>query len=352
MEKATSKTLSWVKQLVTNLAKDGYSVQFVDSLTTKTPTKLPANIRFFITCHTKTAQTYRSRLNPSQKVILICDAYDSVSEQTADFSFPNHPDYVKRQLYTLLSMDQSNLEAQAHTHQLADTLHKRNEEIELIKNAIVRNVSHELKTPLLQVKSAVSLMAEDNPNTDLTLYAKNAMARLELLVKNITLLGTVLEINLAPVILRDVIQYARRNISRSWQYPDAHTRIQVQCQDNISPVLADKQGLSTVLQLLLDNALKFSEGNVDVIAVEENDTITISVHDHGIGIAQQELDTIFQMFYQIDSSSTRAYGGAGIGLAVVQLILEHHDSKISVISKLGEGSVFSFQLKPVKLSDQ
>lgn len=348
----TSKTVSWVKKLASNLVEDGYSIQFIETLSPKNaPSKLSQNVRFFITCDTKTSTTCRLFSKPNQKVIIITDDYADISEQTADFAFPVNYQYVRRQLYTLLAMDQTSLDAQAHTHQLANSLHKRNEEIELIKNAIVRNVSHELKTPLLQVKSAVSLMAEDNPNTDLTNYAKNAMARLELLVKNITLLGTVLEINLAPVILRDVIHYARRTISRSWQYQDASTRIHIQCQDNISPVLADKQGLSTVLQLLLDNALKFSEGEVIVSATEDHEMITIAVHDNGIGIVPEEIESIFQMFYQIDSSSTRPYGGAGIGLAVVQLILEHHESKITVTSKVDEGSTFSFKLKPVKLSD-
>lgn len=348
---ATSKTLSWVQKLVSELCNSGYNIQFVDSLPLPHKKDWSQNARFFITCDPQIAQACRSSLNLSQKVIVICDTYLDIMPTVADFSLPNDPDYVSRQLHALLAMDQTNVEAHAHTSQLADTLHKRNEEIELIKNAIVRNVSHELKTPLLQVKSAVSLMAEDSANADLTNYAKNAMARLELLVKNITLLGTVLEINLTPVILRDVLSYARRTISRSWQYQDASTRIQIECQDNISPVLADKQGLSTVLQLLLDNALKFSDGEVKLIATEDQDTITISVHDHGIGIIPEEIEAIFQPFYQADSSSTRPYGGAGIGLAVVQLILQHHNSQITVVSQLGAGSTFSFKLKPVNLSD-
>jgi signal transduction histidine kinase len=349
---STDKTLSWVKDLIINLIEDGFNIQYIERLPAKDVAyTLSADVRFYVTCHIPTAETCKMFSNPTQKVILISDEYITIPPTTADFSFPNHEQYVTHQLHSLLTMDKSNLEAQAHTHQLANKLHKRNEEVELIKNAIVRNVSHELKTPLLQVKSAVSLMAEDNPNTDLTNYAKNAMARLELLVKNITLLGTVLEVNLTPVILRDVLHYARRNISRSWQYQNASTRIHVECPDNIPPILADKQGLSTVLQLLLDNALKFSDNEVTIIAKEQDDKVIISVQDTGIGIDPKELDAIFGMFYQIDSSSTRPYGGAGIGLAVVQLILEHHNSEISVKSTIGQGSVFSFELETVKLSD-
>lgn len=349
---STDKSLSWVKDLIIQLMDEGYSIQFIDHLEARhVPYTLSPDIRFYVTHHTPTAKTCRLFTSPAQKVILISDEYATISQAIADFSFPNDQPYVSQQLRALLAMDKSNLEAQARTHQLADTLHKRNEEIELIKNAIVRNVSHELKTPLLQVKSAVSLMAEDHPNADLTHYAKNAMARLELLVKNITLLGTVLEVNLAPVILRDVLYYARRNISRSWQYQNASTRIKIECPDTIPPILADKQGLSTVLQLLLDNALKFSEDEVIVRATEQGEEVVIAVQDTGIGIAPHELEVIFDMFYQIDSSSTRPYGGAGIGLAVVQLILEHHQSQITVESNVGKGSIFSFKLKPVKLTE-
>lgn len=221
--------------------------------------------------------------------------------------------------------------------------------LETLKNAIVTNVSHELKTPLLQVKSAVALMAEDIEDEKLVNFATNATARLEALVKNITLMGSNLAPQLGPVIVPDTIEYARRNLSRAWDNRDAHNRIQIERDAKLPPVLADRQGLSTVLQLLLDNALKFSQGAVIASARRIGDEVEIAVTDSGIGIAADHLNTIFDTFYQVDGSSTRRYGGSGVGLAIVRLILDHHHTQIKVKSHVGEGTTFAFRLPVVHL---
>jgi signal transduction histidine kinase len=119
---------------------------------------------------------------------------------------------LQNQLYNLLQKAES-LESQLNAQR------RSNSEVEILKNAIVRNVSHELKTPLLQVKSAVSLIAEDGGEPKLIQYATNATARLETLVKHITMLGTSLDIkSLGPVIPRDAVEYALRNLRRIWQH--------------------------------------------------------------------------------------------------------------------------------------
>jgi signal transduction histidine kinase len=225
-------------------------------------------------------------------------------------------------------------------------------ELEVLKNAIVRNVSHELKTPLLQVKSAVALLekpSDEKERLSLIELATTATARLELVVRNITMLGGSLESNPGPIILSDAVEAARRQLRRLWEHRDQTHRIHTEIPASIPPVLADKQGISTVFQLLLDNALKFSKSNVWVEAKVKNNLVNVSVRDEGIGIAPDQMGSIFEMFYQVDSSSTRRYGGTGVGLAIVRLILENHGSQIEVESEIGKGSVFSFNLPVVKL---
>jgi signal transduction histidine kinase len=114
--------------------------------------------------------------------------------------------------------------------------------------------------------------------------------------------------------------------------------------DNLPPVVADKQGLSTVIHLLLDNALKFSDDAVEIHVRRETGAVRIAVRDYGIGIAEDHLNAIFEAFVQLDSSATRRYGGAGVGLAIVRLILEYQNSQIEVESEIGSGSSFSFRL--------
>ena len=221
---------------------------------------------------------------------------------------------------------------------------------EVLKEAIVRNVSHELKTPLLHVKSAVSLIAEDmGKDNTLIRYAENATARLEALITNITMFGSSLDLNLGPMIVREAVDYAHRNLYRIWESKSQAQRINLYLDEDLPLVEADRQGISTILQLLLDNALKFSESEIEVHAHVLDKEVEITVTDYGIGIASEEIASIFDSFYQIDPSSTRRYGGTGVGLALVKLIIEKHKSQIRVESELGKGSSFSFNLPIINL---
>ena len=266
-----------------------------------------------------------------------------------DALLPLSAPYLQTQLVSLLRLHFDNYELQSKVQDMGheiDEQKRLTSEIELLKNAIVRNVSHELRTPLLQVKSAVALLKEEVVNDKLMEYAENAMARLEIHVKNITMLGQTLDINPGPIILRDAVEYARRNLGRIWQRKGEADRITLDIEHNLPPILADKVGLSTVMQLLIDNALKFGDDKpIKVIGRKHDDgTVYIAVQDEGIGIAKDKLKNIFDSFYQIDNSSTRRYGGAGVGLALVKLILDHHQTTVHVDSQEGKGSTFWFTL--------
>lgn len=301
------------------------------------------------------AETLPSEQRQHLLVLLVpqeSDVLDANILSLVDAVLPTNPLYLEKQLDTLLRLHQSNFAMQRRIAVLeADVAAQKRltSEIEVLKNAIVRNVSHELRTPLLQVKSAVSLIAEEVSNKQLITYAENATARLETHVKNITMLGHSLDINITPIILRETIDYAKRNLSRIWTRRADVERVQIEIEQNLPPVLADMQGLSTVLQLLMDNAIKFSDKPIQVIARKEGDKIFVGVKDSGIGIDPSKIHDIFDSFYQVDGSSTRPYGGAGVGLALVKLILDHHNIIIHVESKLGEGSLFWFYLPYVDI---
>ena len=225
------------------------------------------------------------------------------------------------------------------------------DEIELLKNTIVRNVTHELNTPLLQVKSAVALIAEDVQNNTLVDYAQRATARLETVVKNITQLAASLgEGRMSALIVRECVDSALRDLRRTWEYKDQLERVHVAIEEGLPLAHGDRQGITTVLQHLIDNALKFSQGIVEVAARLHEDRILISVRDYGIGIAPNHLDDIFESFYQVDASSRRSYGGTGVGLANVRLILDRHGVEIKVESIENRGSTFSFALPIATIS--
>ncbi|MDQ7035175.1 MAG: HAMP domain-containing sensor histidine kinase [Anaerolineae bacterium] len=297
----------------------------------------------------------------NQRRLMICVVPDDMETPLAahitslvDAILPLSTPYLETQILTLLRLHFDNRQLQTKVRTMGhevDEQKRLTNEMELLKNAIVRNVSHELRTPLLQVKAAVALLREEVDNDKLIQYAENAMSRLEIHVKNITMLGQTLDINPGPIILRDAVEYARRNLGRIWQRKSEADRITIDIESNLPPINADKVGLSTVLQVLIDNALKFGDDKpIKVIGHKRNDgTVYIAVQDSGIGIAEDKRKNIFDSFYQIDNSSTRRYGGAGVGLALVKLIIDYHQTSIQVDSEEGKGSTFWFTFPYIEI---
>ena len=107
----------------------------------------------------------------------------------------------------------------------------------------------------------------------------------------------------------------------------------------------DPYRLGQILLNLIGNAIKFTdEGEVIVKVERNNNEIKFSVHDTGVGISEDKFDEIFESFRQVDSSSTRRHGGAGLGLAISKGLTELMGGHIFVSSEPGKGSVFYFTL--------
>lgn len=113
------------------------------------------------------------------------------------------------------------------------------------------------------------------------------------------------------------------------------------CKDDFQ-IYADSIRLEQIIINLLDNALKYSDENTEVTleAYKNNNKTVIKVTDKGIGIPADEIELIFEKLYRVEKSRSRAFGGSGIGLAVVKELVEAHGGQIQVMSKLGLGSTF------------
>jgi signal transduction histidine kinase len=253
---------------------------------------------------------------------------------------------------TRLVSDNRGLEAQlAERNRDLERALLRAREVTVLKDSIVSTVSHEMRTPLLQVKSSLAMLAEDlkqspESTTRLLNYASQAVARLESTVNNITQLAASLNLRREPFSVTDAVNQAIRQLRRMWESSHGIDRIRPLLPDDLPLAVGDRGGTAQVLQQLIDNALKFSPdgGPVEVIAEVVEDGLRLTVRDHGIGIQADQMDKIFQAFYQVDGSSTRHFGGAGIGLAIAKLILDGMETSIDAFSQVGEGSAFSFVL--------
>jgi len=134
--------------------------------------------------------------------------------------------------------------------------------------------------------------------------------------------------------------------------------------DGTPKLWGDPVRLRQILLNLADNALKFShEGGEVVLGAESGDleaagpsglgaalfmasrpAVVLTVRDTGVGIPEENLSRIFDAFYQIDAGTTRAHGGAGLGLSIVKQLVDSHEGKIEVTSTLGEGTIFTVTL--------
>ena len=96
---------------------------------------------------------------------------------------------------------------------------------------------------------------------------------------------------------------------------------------------------------LVSNAIKYTDEGEIVVGFEITDQkVEVAVKDTGVGIPPEHLKRIFERFFRVDKSRSKEKGGTGLGLAIVKHILEAHDSKVSVLSTVNKGSIFSFKL--------
>ena len=114
---------------------------------------------------------------------------------------------------------------------------------------------------------------------------------------------------------------------------------------DLPEVLSDQDKLKQIIINLLSNALKFTEeGEVRLSAAVQDASLRITVSDTGIGIRSDALEYIFEEFRQVDGSSTRKYGGTGLGLTIASQLVKAHKGRIWVESEVGTGSTFSVSL--------
>ena len=232
---------------------------------------------------------------------------------------------------------------------------ERLSELSQLKANFVSNISHELRTPLTHIKGYVELLITESLGT-ITDEQRHALqvsqqstGRLEALIEDLILFSLAsrgeLSIQHDTVDLRRLVNLSIKAITSKAE--ERGVSLNVIIDENVPPVQADPQKIAWVLNQLLDNGIKFtpSGGRVVVNVKREGENLVIvSVTDTGIGIPSNRFEDIFEPFHQLDGSSTRRYGGTGLGLSLVRQIIEAHGSMIEMQSIEGRGSTFKFPL--------
>lgn len=238
-----------------------------------------------------------------------------------------------------------------------EKLHEANEELKTLdemKTNLLSNVSHELRTPLVAVMGYTDMIVNGKagPVTDVQReYLGISLRNIEKLVTLIENLLDFSRLHRGTEELGfdtfDLTDCARTSIQIVQPVADSR-EIKVVLNSSHPKVLVDgdKGKLGQVFNNLLSNAVKFNDSG-GIVTVEirvSDDIVDVAVIDTGIGMPPEALDKIFTRFYQVDASSTRKYGGTGIGLSIAQDIMRLHGSRITVSSVPGQGSTFRFSL--------
>jgi signal transduction histidine kinase len=232
---------------------------------------------------------------------------------------------------------------------------ERLSELSQLKANFVSNISHELRTPLTHIKGYVELLVTESLGS-ITEDQRHALhvsqqstSRLEALIEDLILFSLAsrgeLSIQHEPVDLRRLVNLAMKACASKAEERDVSLNVMI--DEDVPHVQADPQKIAWVMNQLLDNGIKFTPagGRIVVNVKREGENLVIvSVTDTGIGIPSNRLDDIFEPFHQLDGSSTRRYGGTGLGLSLVRQIIEAHGSMIEVQSIEGRGSTFKFPL--------
>lgn len=237
------------------------------------------------------------------------------------------------------------------------------EDANIAKSSFISTISHELRTPVAVILSSNQLLKKllskesisniDNINANFDIINQNSNRLLRLINNIIDIakvdsgftdlkLVTIDIVNLIEDTVLSVIPYAKSK------------NLEIVFDTTIEefPMSVDAEKIERVVLNLLSNAIKFSYENSKILATISinDDFLTFSVQDFGVGINFEDLDKIFDKFIQIDNSFTRNNEGSGIGLSIVKSFIELHNGKITVESTINYGSIFKVYL-PINMLD-
>ena len=257
-----------------------------------------------------------------------------------------------------------NAKAYVRTQEMAVTLMNQRDELEItsreleaasrMKSEFLANMSHELRTPLNSILGFSEILHDETfgpINEKQSKYVNNIRSsgrHLLQLINDILDLSKVeagkMELNYEDFSVSDALDEVKTLVA-----PIAskkNTTIGVTVEPELSTIHADVRKFKQILYNLLNNAIKFTPdgGSVAVDARRCEDMARITVTDTGIGIPAEAVKKLFQPFVQADSSTSREYGGTGLGLSLVKRFVELHGGEIRVESEPGKGSTFTFTI--------
>jgi signal transduction histidine kinase len=228
------------------------------------------------------------------------------------------------------------------------------EHAEKLRRSMVADIAHELRTPLSNICGYLEALRDGviEPDADVIRSLEEESRLLSRLVDDLQELSLAEAGELKLVYQPENIVKLIRQVATCWQ-PRMEAKgvsLFVDLTSDLPTVNIDWQRISQVLHNLLENAMIHTGagGTVSVSARKQGDFVEVDVSDTGEGIPADDLPYIFERFYRVDKSRSRATGGCGLGLTIAKRIVEAHGGRIEVQSEIGKGSQFSFTVPVYK----
>jgi two-component system phosphate regulon sensor histidine kinase PhoR len=228
--------------------------------------------------------------------------------------------------------------------------------LESVRQDFVANVSHELKTPITSIKGFAETLLDgaldekETARNFIEIINKQA-ERLHAIIEDLLALSRIEQdvrhqgIPLQSLPIQELLATAVQSSALKLQQQQEERNITLVCDSALTAAI-NPPLLEQAIINLLDNALKYSaKGSpITVTGTMNHDEVLIQVEDHGIGIAEPDINRIFERFYRVDKAHSARIGGTGLGLAIVKHIIAAHHGRITVTSNPGQGSVFTLHL--------
>ncbi|MCD4822033.1 MAG: PAS domain S-box protein [Methanococcoides sp.] len=228
------------------------------------------------------------------------------------------------------------------------------EDANRIKSEFIMNMSHELRTPLNSIIGFTDVICSENFGA-LNEYQKKYTStvlrngkNLLNIINDIISISNIetgkMKLHINEFFVSDVIDEVEALMIPIASQKDIDLTCNIDIE--IPTIKADTIKFKQILYNLVSNAIKFTDqgGSVTIGGKISEDLVHISVKDSGIGISPEDQNKLFTPFFQADSSTTREYGGTGLGLALIKKFVEMHSGKIWVESEVGKGSIFTFAI--------
>lgn len=286
-----------------------------------------------------------SEVIPPEVMELFQQAVDTEKEQIGEISFQG------RHWVILVSPLYSNRFIRGAVAVLRDMTEER--QLDKMRKDFIANVSHELRTPISMLQGYSEAIVDDiaesqEEKKEMAKVIYDESLRMGRLVNELLDLArmeaghlqlTMEEINISSFINRIIHKF--QGLAK-----DNEIQLFAEIENGITSISFDPDRIEQVLTNLIDNAIRHTPkgGSVKLSVSSEDTGIMIRVKDSGSGIPEDDLPFVFERFYKADKARTRGRAGTGLGLAIAKNIIDSHRGHISVQSKLGQGTTFSFLL--------